>query len=97
MSDEPNLPDLMKIPLNDDGEPNFQAIAAGILQGLDTCPANFRLNVPWKSGDQEGWFQGRCEPDGTLAIRESCLGTKFGAGLFLALQALDPEHVKAKP
>lgn len=96
MSDEPFLPDLMEMPLKDDGEPDFQVIAKGILRGPETMPASYHLNFPWKTTDEEGYFQARCEPNGTLAVRESCLGTRFGAGLFLALQELDPGRVKGQ-
>ena len=94
---EDQVPDLMKMPLNDDGEPDFPLIAKGILKALDDCPIGYRFQIRGRVDEEFGYFQARCEPNGTLTVQKECLGTQLGASLFLALQELDPAQVKAEP
>lgn len=94
---EDDVPYLMKMPMNAEGEVDFLCIAKGILQGLDDRPIGFRFEVQGRVGEEFGWLHARCEPNGTLTVRKECLGTKFGASLFMALQELDPERVQAEP
>lgn len=94
---EDHVPELVKMPLDDDGEPDFLLIAKAILKGLDDSPIGYRFQVRGRVDEEFGYFQARCEPNGTLMVQKECLGTQLGASVFLALQELDPEQVKAEP
>ena len=94
MSDFPeDLPYLMPIPTAEDGELNFAPVAMSILMDLEKAPAGRKLVIKGRIGMEEGWFQARYDPGAILTVRKICLGSKFGAALFMALQDLAPKRV----
>ena len=54
--------------------------------------------IPAKIEDQDeaDWFQGRYMPGATMVVQKECLGTKFGASLFMALQELAADRVRVE-
>jgi hypothetical protein len=98
MSEYPHdLPFLMGIPLDEDGEPDFEPVAIAILMDMEKAPEGRKIVLRGRVEEDFGWFQARYESGATMTVQKECLGTKFGASLFLALQAHAPKRVQAEP
>jgi hypothetical protein len=92
-----NLPFLMGIPLDADGEPDFEPVALGILLDMEKAPEGQKILLRGRVEEDFGWFQARYEPGAMMTVQKECLGTKFGASLFMALQNLAPKRVRVEP
>ena len=103
MSELPDgLTSKMAIPTGEDGDLDLELLALGLLFQMEKAPVGEQFHIVGLIDGNEAdrneavWFQARIEPGAVLSVREDCLGNKFGASLFLALQALAPKRIQAR-
>lgn len=88
----------MPIPLDENGDLDFKPVAAAILMDLEFAPVGRKVMLAGKVDEETdtGWFQARYEDGCRMTVEKACLGTRFGASLFMALTQLAPARVKAE-
>lgn len=92
--DEPEMVHL-PIPERPDGELDFDRIARSLLSWAWLKDRGETLTCYGRVGDEAtgaflAWYDGR----GGIDVFELCLGNRFGASVFMALQALAPSQVR---
>ncbi|MBI1751870.1 MAG: hypothetical protein HY014_05415 [Acidobacteria bacterium] len=91
------IPNLMEIPQNNEGDRDLLPVAWALLLDLPKQEPGFRYKILGNLEGEGGWFQARCEPDGTLTVQKECIATRLGGTLFFALSELAPDLVRVEP
>lgn len=76
----------MPIPKTEDGELDFDSIAAVLLRTAQNSPAGVPFQAWGKLGGEAGAFQAVFDGLGGLKVTRATLATRFGASLFMALE-----------